>query len=1050
MSNTKTIKKSSLAPTVVLSGKGGFVTIHLAQAFLLKKCRVVVLQKVSPDDRKSFSNLLKDPKFALFDADINEKLPPQLESADYIVHFSDIFPLNADNVDLDSIVLSTLGTKNILDFTRASNAKFCLVAPAFTPVHTENEIRVSEKDLDKLTSSLVWEYQNKWLIDVRIARMPNIYGVGMDLNSCASLGVMFGDLLSGTAIDIHNDGIEKEHYLYVSDAVSAILKALLSSKTSGGEFTFLENRPRTVLETAYIIRSLADGKLGFNFLDARQSPKKSALTKAYKGEPTSVFGWVPRVEFKDGIIKTLKSLGYKPNLQSFKAASLIEEKIMEKASLKTVYTDKERQQLRSIAFGPENLGKSEFAPLDTGFKRRLNYLFNLVYRFFYLGRKKAKDKVITSSFVKEVNAKKTSIYVNTKVVLSATVVLAVLGAVLVGVPLFISAKNSVEALESLQAYRVEVLKLNMQDAGTLSNTAYVNINRAKKSYAKVGWFYKAVGKDRDYYAVVSFLQSGSYSSRALYNLSMGLAPSSKVWLALKPGGTTSLTKADFGSSQNYLSLAKQDINLALAEAKNVDPQLLPKKIRSGFADYQNSLQGLQNDLNFVAQVMSDMPTIFGIDGERNYLVLFQNQNELRPTGGFIGSYATIKLKDGKVLKIEIDDIYNPDGQLSMQPDESALLSPITTYLKENRNYIRNANWHPEFLQSSAEIKRLFSEANNTTYDGVLALDLDVVKSLLDILGPIYIPAYNEQISSVNLYERTQFHSEFDYNEGESSKKAFLTVLGGKILERLFTLEENKLPEVFSAFSQSLSEKHLLLDFSGTYLSKYFQEKNWDGGLVSTVGDYLYIVDANIGGTKANYFVDQEVSYGVTSKTRDGLLRADLELEYTHKGKDNVWPGGPYTDYLRVLTQKGTKLTGAWLYIDDFGLAPQKTELNEGALTPDVMGASSGLDIMDKITIANVGSYVSFETPFTLNPRGNLRIVLQYDLPTDLSITKENLNYSLYWQKQPGAKDYKSKFLFSAPFGTNFVQTPLDGKIDDGIYDRIFNLEKDTVFKLGLK
>ena len=199
-----------------------------------------------------------------------------------------------------------------------------------------------------------------------------------------------------------------------------------------------------------------------------------------------------------------------------------------------------------------------------------------------------------------------------------------------------------------------------------------------------------------------------------------------------------------------------------------------------------------------------------------------------------------------------------------------------------------------------------------------------------------------------------------------------------------------------------------------------EKNNWDGGLVKTENsDYLYVVNANVGGTKANYFVQNQMDYTVTSQTRDGVLRGILTLRYTHTGKDNAWPGGPYKDYVRVLTQAGSSLTAA---------------------TRNVNGATT--DIFEEIIIDKVAEYNSFETLLELQPQETAILTFYYDLPQSLNITAQNMDYNLYWQKQPGTKSDPVIFRFEPPFGLR-----VDGH---NLITTEVELTTDKVFSLHLQ
>ncbi|MBU0649835.1 NAD-dependent epimerase/dehydratase family protein, partial [Patescibacteria group bacterium] len=125
MISAKTIKKTALAPTVLISHGGGFLAAHLAQTLLLKNCRVVVLSNLERYPDPHLQKLLKSTKFALFDCDINTELPKAIESVDYIFHLAnyDTFLPAQTNPDLEGLLSAGVGTKHLLDLAKESRAK---------------------------------------------------------------------------------------------------------------------------------------------------------------------------------------------------------------------------------------------------------------------------------------------------------------------------------------------------------------------------------------------------------------------------------------------------------------------------------------------------------------------------------------------------------------------------------------------------------------------------------------------------------------------------------------------------------------------------------------------------------------------------------------------------------------------------------------------------------------------------------------------------------------------------------------------------------------
>jgi hypothetical protein len=406
----------------------------------------------------------------------------------------------------------------------------------------------------------------------------------------------------------------------------------------------------------------------------------------------------------------------------------------------------------------------------------------------------------------------------------------------------------------------------------------------------------------------------------------------------------------------------------------------------------------------------------------------------------------VEVKDGKITNIEIDDIYNPDGQLKLSRANESVKSPppIGQALEEENLYIRNANWDPSFPQSAQTLTNLFKLLDGKAFDGVFAVDLYFARDLLAVTGPLYLTAFDEEIRVDNMYERAQFHSDFDFKEGVSTKKAFLTVLGGKMLEKLFALPQEKIPALANVLYASLEQKHLLIDLSGSYLANYLAEKGWDGSLLESDRDFLYVVNANLGGTKSNYYVKNSMNYAVSAKTSDGVLRGELELTYEHTQKNADWPGGPYKNYVRVLVADGSKLTSAFL----IG-GREEAELAKADAIP-VLGASNGTSIFDKIGISKVGNYTSFEYQIVVNPQEKVKLLFNYDLPPSLSAKKATNNYNLVWQKQPGTQNDGIRFMFASPFGTSIVESIPTGTFAENIYEYKAVLNNDLRVTLSYK
>ena len=112
-----------------------------------------------------------------------------------------------------------------------------------------------------------------------------------------------------------------------------------------------------------------------------------------------------------------------------------------------------------------------------------------------------------------------------------------------------------------------------------------------------------------------------------------------------------------------------------------------------------SASSLLSRLNAWSEILSAVPRVMGYLKPQTYLVLFLNNTEIRPGGGFIGSYAVVRINSGRVSILETNGSENLDWDA---PDDFNVASPapLKTYLKQPRWFFRDANWSPDFPTSA--------------------------------------------------------------------------------------------------------------------------------------------------------------------------------------------------------------------------------------------------------------------------------------------------------------------------------------------------------------
>src|SRR3989344_2472832 len=431
---------------------------------------------------------------------------------------------------------------------------------------------------------------------------------------------------------------------------------------------------------------------------------------------------------------------------------------------------------------------------------------------------------------------------------------------------------------------------------------------------------------------------------------------------------------------------------SLAFAKNIDAEYFLTPIEKTTYQKYKTFFNLDSDTAKYARLL-ELYALF--KDEQNVLVLIQNSNELRPSGGVIGSYAIFTVKNLKIQSYNFDDIYNIDGTLdSKYPD---LLYEAPSKYKETLNidyiHARDLNLILDHKQRDELAIKYFEKALNTKIDSIVYLNLDAMKRILAITGPIYLGTYGVQVNSENFDTLAQSESEKSYYSGSTQKKNFLSTLGARVIEELNKEEKNSLNlELAGSIIEGLQSKEVLF-----YLNiPRYQTLIEDIGLANEIKntnnkyEYLYIIENNLGENKTSKKVQKNVNYNVYYDQRRGLKSVDAQVEMVNQSITYNWPYGDYKGLLQVFLPNNINLTSAKVKSLDTNL-----ELN----------------ILRNVGIENFNNLTLVNLPFTVKPTEKIVISFSYE-KEDPEFTERN--YVLTVQKQPGSKAYDLNITIDIP------------------------------------
>ncbi len=433
----------------------------------------------------------------------------------------------------------------------------------------------------------------------------------------------------------------------------------------------------------------------------------------------------------------------------------------------------------------------------------------------------------------------------------------------------------------------------------------------------------------------------------------------------------------------------QDASQAIS---SIDVDKYPEKIgkfalRRKVETAKNFIQGAAFAVKEARDALEVVPQALGQPDAKNYLLIFQNDKELRATGGFMTAYAFLKLDKGRVSSSTSDDIYRLDEKLlkvcQVKICPLSPPAPLVKYLPEANGKprtawsMRDSNLSPDLPSSMKEFERMYQLlGEGTNFDGIIMIDTKVVEELIKITGPIevfetkYSAEIDKRCSCPNVIYELENYAQI-IEKGEQDRKAILGTLMQQILARSLGSSTDKLPDFISAGVELAGSKHIMFYMHDSKTQTALSKLNWTGEIRNSSGDYLHINDSNFAGGKSNLYVEEEVLLEIDAKNID-KVKHKLTINYKNSKPYTHWLNQRNRDYLRIYVPKGSKLI-----------------------------SSNGSDVAVTTIEEELGKTV-FEAFIEVRPQNSRTITFEYETP----LTVKDKQLPLLVQKQPGTKDHK--------------------------------------------
>lgn len=476
------------------------------------------------------------------------------------------------------------------------------------------------------------------------------------------------------------------------------------------------------------------------------------------------------------------------------------------------------------------------------------------------------------------------------------------------------------------------------------------------------------------------------------------------------------------------------INAANDEMQKVDPRFIPEEMRDKIIFAKNALPAISDNFK---RLSSDYPYILkmlGSERQQKYLLLFENNSEMRATGGFIGSYGIIDIENGKIKDLQIDDVFNPDGQL-----KEKIIPPMPIQKISAAWSMHDSNWFADFPTSAKTTALFYEKTGGPTVDGVIAVTPETIKKLLEITGPIDMPAYGITITAENFIAETQNQVEDLYDKQENKPKKILSDLALIMIDKLFkenpadgSVRADKLLRIIQKLEDSLQEKQILIYHRDDTVESMLQKRGWAGEIMQNQqGDYLLVINSNINGYKTDAVMDESIKLDTEIK-EDGTVINTLTIKRKHLGgdMDYDWYNRVNADYMRVYVPKGSILLDASGNTVEQYVAPMdyknfKTDPNVEAVEKTIK-----IDPQSQTQIFEESGKTVFGNWVYVSPHEEATVIYRYQLPFKIdfdSFSSAADSYSAIIQKQAGS--IGSNFETSVKFPSEWKQAWKTGRLD---------------------
>lgn len=878
--------KGQVPVSVIVHG-GNYISYLLAKTLLEQGSYVVIIDKYNNTSKQYFSQLKKSGKVSFIDFKGIKGFYEKIARIDYLYYMLGQRIEESPSIDSKDFLSETDYLNQSLSCANKYKAKIALITSLRLNRELSNIINndattktkpYSPLELQRYGENYCAEYVDKTKANLRIIRLGTLIGKGVSQINDPVLDKLFSDATQKHQIEIMGEGLEVHNLIHESDAIYGILKLTFSDDTKGEVISLCNKNDYSTLSIAYKLLELDVEAKAIKFIEREDT--NTILQDLYVPAPNATaYGWKQNVTLEQATIEQINAYYEKSDKKwEIDKTDRTKEEVIETTVSKT----KLGEILSSIT--------SPFKKLATPKKlfEKINY-----------------TKIFTSSIL--------------------FILLLLITYYLISPFIGISLGSYLIYSQGKQLSN-SISELNFDKIQKETDSISKNITQVENNFNKIFWLFKITNSQDEFSNIYQIVQGTKLISESGESLVIGLRPLGEYIKDYEPSiNEDGAEKETIKEYKEYLT-AMDDNRYLLQEgvykmslAQNlitkVDTRKYPNFIKDFVYQYKELVNQIDSTIRPLEKISEFLPDLLGVDGRRRYLILLQDNGEIRSSGGWISNYAVVAIENGQIHEIFIDDIYNAQALLAFKGFKYKAPNSMARALQGVTYSFPLVNWDPNLeniLLSSEQF--IYDLGKGDQLDGIIALDTVFLQRLLDAWEGVEVAAENDLVTSENLYSNIAEDST-SQSPAEIRRSSFLTDLFNSVLTKIFSTKLTDNTKVYEVVSTSINEKNIIFNFKNSSANTYLSSNGWVSNLEPKYQSAPINIDWNWGNNKANLYIKKNHILSINIKDED-TIDYSYQITVQNDSKERGKLEGDYINYIRVYIPINAELTSIRGIVDN--------------------------------------------------------------------------------------------------------------------------------------